>query len=407
MTIKSANERVHNLLAESIDSADLWPAVAGQLQPNTTAMRRMRWVRPLAGITLMGVLAAVLWLTVQPQSVSASEIMARTASGTTLSSYHITSVLSSTTMSSDSTVTYDSWYSAADGSRMRACYDLAPVDITFNSAQLTCSENRADAQYLWILFTQDASAPHVTRIVQDTPDTENDQKATNAQEFQQYMIDVANNDATVTLEGTETVAGREAYVLRLDYTGTSSVTRLWIDSEYYVLLDSTDTLGGITVTAFEINPTLDPAMFTYVPEAGSTVDCVGSLDAPFCVAPNYPSYVALTQYPGAVQWPNARNGSAAFKFATDFNGMQMESYSLPLNTSMEDLHSFYQGLFDNWAESFTTVENRQGIGDEYIDSLATGYWAWTMDRTHAMVYVQRMPHDNTLYVQVQINKSPF
>ncbi len=97
-----------------------------------------------------------------------------------------------------------------------------------------------------------------------------------------------------SLEGTQTVAGREAYVVRLDPDAsncpdsmreqfvaqggaTQGSTRIWIDAETSIALRMEQVASDGTrgyhyeVSKFEVGAAIDPSVFTYRPPAGATV----------------------------------------------------------------------------------------------------------------------------------------
>lgn len=84
---------------------------------------------------------------------------------------------------------------------------------------------------------------------------------------------------TVTHEGTETVAGRQAHVISVEHTDGAFTARHYLDAEHYVPLKTTATFDtgdetteyALTYEEIEFDTELPPDLFSFTPPEGVTV----------------------------------------------------------------------------------------------------------------------------------------
>ncbi len=240
--------------------------------------RRASWLsRPLLvafGLVLLLALGGFGYGLLATRSVSAAEIIAnnrqRTAANADfgLHSYRGTlGMLRAGVLSRQATVTIQ-------GQRSRA--EVCEL------AQSTCTLYIETPDYEW---QYDSTAQQARYTVLDSArQTNGIATGMFSGSSLDQVIASASIDAEVELNGTETVAGRPAYVLLIHTEhGMPDTLRVSVDQEYFIALrvvglDSSGTeLSRMEFTELEINPLVDAATFAFVPPAAATVTCQQSL----------------------------------------------------------------------------------------------------------------------------------
>lgn len=260
------------------DAGELWPAIRRRMDAQSTTMaskpRKMLWALVPVGVLVAALLAYLGVTMLTPaKTVSAAELLAKAeeAKNTPMTSFHGVVVSEQRTMAGAEWghTRSERWYVAPNKFREDAY-------VGIGSSQ--------EGQLLWVSngesgWSLDTSIGKVHTLTSKERDITFGASSLNAMLGDSFQIQSFYN---VQVLGTESVAGRTAYIVDLTikpsnewpqgYTpGTGDHVKFWLDSEYFFILkfESYDAEGNdlsrSTHESFEINGAIDPAVFEVSP----------------------------------------------------------------------------------------------------------------------------------------------
>jgi outer membrane lipoprotein-sorting protein len=232
----------------------------------------------LAAAVLVVALAVAGWAWLnQPASVSAAGILARASSmpGPGVQSLHViyTGEEHESVGGPVTAGQYEGWFQAPTKYRVVSML-MAPGGAKQNSWFLS------DGSSTW---TYDSRPDEIQ--IQD-PDPSDDYLM--ATSLGQIIQEATHGQYDAALQGSETILGRPAYVVELtakqsaknEVSGPQDPiarSRLWVDQQLYLPLQqynwdaAGNLLARISMTHLDINPAIDPGLFTFVQPAGVPV----------------------------------------------------------------------------------------------------------------------------------------